>query len=99
MRKTQPISIARIREVLTITSDGLVYFRINNFRRWAGSRPRPRRVGRSLYIRVDGKSVNLAKVAWAYHTGMWPSVTPRQHRRDPNDYSIRNLHVVHRSGK
>jgi hypothetical protein len=91
MRKKHAISIQRIMEVLIITQDGLVVFRVKNLRQKAGSLPKVRTEMGRAYIRIDGKPVNLAKAAWAFHTGRWPERQPVQRRRDPYDYSMRNL--------
>jgi len=91
MRRVDPITVDRLREVLSISDDGLVSFRTKNGRNKAGEAARLRMNNGRYTILIDGKVLDMTRVAWAWHRGSWPSFWVWQVIRYPWNFSSGNL--------
>ena len=72
MRNQEAITVSRIREVLFISEDGAVSFRARSGNARPGDPARFKMRGGRYRIRIDGRDMDMTRVAWAYHHGKWP---------------------------
>jgi len=91
MRKRKAITVDRIRKVLTIDDDGLVVFREDNGRRKAGDLAHLIMKNGRYIIRVDGRYLDMTRVAWVIHHGEWPKFLVWQVRRHRRDFTAENI--------
>jgi len=91
MRYIDAITVKRLMEVIEITDDGLVKFRVKNGHNSAGSHARIRKNGSRFYVLIDGRKVDMIRAAWAYHHGEWPDFTVVQDVYRDFDFRAENI--------